>query len=163
MRVACPECAAEYDLPPALAARLAEGRSVRCARCGTSWAPGVPQGEAAGEAGGEAGGEAQGKTGGAPGEGAEEPAPQAPPLPPPNAFEAGEPPPRPSAAPPATPDHGMPAPDAEAAGGLRVVGLAWGASLLVLAVAAAAAWHWRVDLVEAWPPAARVFIALGAG
>ncbi len=155
MRVACPECAAEYDLPPALAARLAEGRSVRCARCGTSWAPGAAQGEAQGEAGGEDQGEARGEAG------AEEQAAQAPPFPPPNAFEAGEPPPRPSAAPPVTPDPAVPAPDAEAAGGSRAVGLAWGASLLLLAMAAVAAWHWRVDLVEAWPPAARAFMALG--
>jgi predicted Zn finger-like uncharacterized protein len=146
MRVACPECAAEYHLPPALAARVAEGRSVRCARCGASWVPEAPGGED--EAGDTA-------------------VPMDAPAPP-QAFEAGEPPPRPSSAPLPSPSPSAAAETAEAGApegrsGGRVAGLAWGASVLLLALAAGAAWHWRVDLVEAWPPAARVFIALGAG
>ena len=36
MHIACPSCAATYDLPER---QLAGGRAVRCARCGTSWTP----------------------------------------------------------------------------------------------------------------------------
>ena len=35
MRITCPSCASEYNLPKPLAA----GRVVRCAKCGTEWAP----------------------------------------------------------------------------------------------------------------------------
>ena len=139
MRVACPECSAEYDLPPALAARLGGGKTVRCARCGTTWAPPPP---APGEL--------------APGN----PVPPEPPAPaapssPESALRFPDPPP-PAAPPPAPEPAGAPAADTS-----RFVTLAWAASLLLLAAAAAAAWTWRVDLVEAWPPAARAFIALG--
>ncbi len=36
MRIVCPACTAIYDVPEA---RLAPGRAVRCARCGTDWLP----------------------------------------------------------------------------------------------------------------------------
>ncbi len=36
MQIACPSCAAEYDVP---ADRMKPGRKTRCARCGTVWAP----------------------------------------------------------------------------------------------------------------------------
>jgi predicted Zn finger-like uncharacterized protein len=35
MRIICPDCAAQYELPPELAARLP--MRVRCARCGDEW------------------------------------------------------------------------------------------------------------------------------
>lgn len=35
MRIICPDCAAQYELPPELAARLP--MRVRCARCGNEW------------------------------------------------------------------------------------------------------------------------------
>jgi predicted Zn finger-like uncharacterized protein len=35
VRITCPTCSAEYDVPGS----LAPGRSVRCARCGNQWAP----------------------------------------------------------------------------------------------------------------------------
>jgi predicted Zn finger-like uncharacterized protein len=35
MRIACPSCAAEYEVP---ASRLTPGRKVRCTRCGEQWA-----------------------------------------------------------------------------------------------------------------------------
>ncbi|MFC7735476.1 zinc-ribbon domain-containing protein [Roseomonas sp. GCM10028921] len=159
MRVACPECAAEYDLPPALATRLGEGRTVRCARCGTTWVPGplpVASAQPAAEA-------AEAAPAGAPpppaprreepvrpavGRGAEPPSP---------AFPASLLSPAPSPLPVFVP--GAPPVVRESPAPLLVA--AWGASVLVLAGAAAAAWYWRVDLVEAWPPAARAFIALG--
>jgi predicted Zn finger-like uncharacterized protein len=34
MRIACPSCAAEYDVP---ASRVTPGKMVRCARCGGEW------------------------------------------------------------------------------------------------------------------------------
>ena len=39
MRIACPSCAAEYDVP---ASHLKPGKLVRCARCGNDWLP-VPE------------------------------------------------------------------------------------------------------------------------
>jgi predicted Zn finger-like uncharacterized protein len=34
MQIACPSCAAEYEVP---AARMKPGRKARCSRCGTEW------------------------------------------------------------------------------------------------------------------------------
>ncbi|WP_458095019.1 zinc-ribbon domain-containing protein [Roseomonas sp. WA12] len=141
MRVACPECAAEYDLPPAFVARLGGGKTVRCARCGTTWAPPPPA----------------------------EPAPPNPPpeTPPPAAPSSSESalrfpnrPPTDMAPPPSAPEPPA-APAGERADTSRFLVLGWAASLLLLAGAAAAAWVWRIELVEAWPPAARAFLALG--
>src|SRR4030081_2370464 len=36
MRIECPSCAAQYDVP---AARLKPGKLVRCARCASEWVP----------------------------------------------------------------------------------------------------------------------------
>ena len=36
MRIECPSCAARYEVPET---RLAPGRAVRCARCGSDWVP----------------------------------------------------------------------------------------------------------------------------
>jgi predicted Zn finger-like uncharacterized protein len=36
MRIACPSCAAEYEVP---ASRLRPGKLVGCARCGNKWLP----------------------------------------------------------------------------------------------------------------------------
>jgi predicted Zn finger-like uncharacterized protein len=48
MRIACPSCAAEYEVP---ASRLKPGKLVRCARCGSKWLPDpgsvAPQGDPA--------------------------------------------------------------------------------------------------------------------
>jgi predicted Zn finger-like uncharacterized protein len=38
MRIACPGCAATYEVP---ASRLKPGKQVRCARCGSNWLPGA--------------------------------------------------------------------------------------------------------------------------
>jgi len=131
MRVACPECSAEYELPPALADRLTEGRGLRCARCGHTW---VPAGTAV------------------------------PPPPPPEPATVPEGPSGAAEETFAWPPRPGPGPDAslaEAPPPARGAALAWAASLLGLAAAAGAVWNWRVPLVEAWPPLARVFIALG--
>jgi hypothetical protein len=39
--------------------------------------------------------------------------------------------------------------------------LAWVGSVLILLLALAVLWLFRADLVAAWPPAARLFSALG--
>ena len=36
MRITCPRCSANYEVPPA---RLRPGKLVRCARCGGDWLP----------------------------------------------------------------------------------------------------------------------------
>lgn len=39
--------------------------------------------------------------------------------------------------------------------------VAWAASLLVLALLVWAAFAWRGDIMQAWPPSTRVYAALG--
>lgn len=46
MRIACPKCAAEYEVP---ASRLSPRKMVRCARCGDAWEA-VEEAEGSGEA-----------------------------------------------------------------------------------------------------------------
>ncbi len=122
---------------------LAAGaRTLRCARCGTAFR-------------------------------AESPAPLPPPAAPPAAptaapawREAAEEVPRPVPArgprrhapidPPLPPTQ----PEAPGRGAALA---AWIASLLLLAGAAWAAHAWRAEIVAAWPPAARLYAALGIG
>lgn len=147
MRVACPECSAAYDLPPALAARLDEGRPLRCARCGHTWKPEAPAGGTATNPmpPGAAPLPPASLPGSPPSGTAEPEAPAAPPA----KIPAGGPPP--------APEPAMPRPVTPA----RILAAAWAVSFLLLAGLATAAWNWRIDLVEAWPPAARAFMALG--
>jgi predicted Zn finger-like uncharacterized protein len=72
VRITCPTCSAEYDVPGTLAA----GRSVKCARCGNKWAP-VPLPEPIVEA-------------------VPEPVPEPPPQPPPHTALVPVPAPKPS-------------------------------------------------------------------
>ena len=157
MRVACPECSAAYELPLAVAARLGEGRPLRCARCGHTWTP-APASPA--PAASPARPEASPRP---------EPSPPDGPAWPTLLAGIPAPAPAPAQAPapagrraallarlPRLPVSGFPA-NRQAA----ILAAAWAASLLLLAGGALAAWHWRVDLVEAWPPAARAFMALG--
>jgi hypothetical protein len=39
--------------------------------------------------------------------------------------------------------------------------LAWAASILVLLLAAAAAYQWRGEIVAGWPPSARAYALFG--
>ncbi|ONG49023.1 hypothetical protein BKE38_21240 [Pseudoroseomonas deserti] len=131
MRIECPDCAAAYDVPEAL---VALGREVRCVRCAHAWVPrpaAAPVATAAGVPA-EASMEAEGlplRT-------------EAPRLPPASARVEEHlpavipPPPRRSRAP---------------------VVLAWIASLLAVGGAGFALWHYRLDVVSAWPPSARLF------
>lgn len=129
MRIACPSCATEYEVPD----RLLDGpaRSLRCSRCAAEFA--LPRPEAAPVA---------------------ETAPPPPPppgsLPGPRAAESPPPPVVPERAPPAA----MPGPD-------WTLMLAWVASLLIVVGGAVALVVFRGAVMAAWPPATRLFAALG--
>jgi predicted Zn finger-like uncharacterized protein len=147
VRIVCPSCAAAYDVPEAA---LAPGRAVRCARCGTEWAP----------------------LAAAPRTPLASPQPLAPPRP--AAWDVPE---RvTTSAPLAEPDAGAslprrskvlltePAPEATAYRPRRRDAaplLAWLASLALLLVLLAAAYTWRDRIMTAWPPSERLYAALG--
>ena len=162
MQITCPACQAAYDVPDA---RLSPGRSVRCARCGERWMP----------------------LGAAPppvvGREAAPAAPAEPPMAPPSPAA-----PRPGVArdvvaeaesPPASPPRGvppaetrqrpiMPRPeeretDASPPRSQGALALAWVASALAVMGAGMVAVVWRAEVMEAWPPAVRVYRALGLG
>ncbi len=144
MRITCPTCDAAYDVPDA---RIAGGRAVRCARCGSDW---VPLADTA-------------------------PPPQALPLPADAApsqtvqaasvaavavpaattlaFPAAMPPPTAPALP------SSPAP-ARARPGPPIL-LAWAASFLLLGFLVWAGIAWRAGIMHAWPPSERLYAALG--
>jgi predicted Zn finger-like uncharacterized protein len=149
MRIACPACPASYEVPDSL---IRPGRAVRCARCGGDWVPVAA-------------------------------------LPPVEPIEPAAPDMSP---PPAWPRHGPHSVPAEADGAaaslepparlsamdrlaahpawpqsrlrLRV---AWAASIVLLALGAWGAFGWRGQIIDAWPPSARMYalfgVAPGAG
>ena len=156
MRIACPNCAAAYDVPDAL---LAAGpRRLRCARCGTEFLAALPPA-------------------------APPPAPESPPEF--SRWEVAEATPEPPVDEPApTPDLAAPeltapprerprptrgpagpspiAPeDATAAPGQVSLAAAWIASLGVIGAGLFALLHWQAEIAAAWPPAARFYAALG--
>lgn len=152
MRIACPGCAAAYDLPDAL---LAAGpRELRCARCGAQFRASLPEPEAP-----------------------EPVAPEPVPVPEPEpvvAAPAPEPPP-PAEPPPDRPppsrgprhampiDPPLPAPEERPEASPRAAIVGWLGSLALIAVAIWAAIIFRAEIIAAWPPAARLFLALGLG
>lgn len=139
MLIECPNCAAGYQVPP----RLLRDRSrpLRCGQCEAVFP--IPE----------------------------------PPAPEPLAFRAPEPPapemeePRPAPAPAPLAEESRtepmapPDPPAEAAQGASSRGLrvAWAASIALLIGGGLAAIIQRDVVMEAWPPAARLFAALGLG
>jgi predicted Zn finger-like uncharacterized protein len=180
MRITCPNCAASYEVPE----RLLQGgpRPVRCARCGTTWAPAAP---AAPPPSSSAVGDPDATVAvSSPHRPAERPAPvrapvaeapmtpppapQASPSPPPATERPGAPPPlrTPPPRPPQVIDPPLPAVgDAADGGGGRGGGLlllaAWVASIAAVLGMLVALWVFRVEVVAAWPPAARLFDVLG--
>jgi predicted Zn finger-like uncharacterized protein len=145
MRIACPACSAAYEVPDAL---VGKGRRLRCTRCSHAWMA-APSGEA-------------------PVLGTSPDTPLGTPLaPPPSApqpqFEPPPPVPMPRRAPqlidPPLPQLGD-APARREANPL--LWAAWIGSVLMLVLAAALLWAYRAEVVAAWPPAARLFMALGA-
>jgi predicted Zn finger-like uncharacterized protein len=133
MRIGCPNCAAEYEVPDRL---LAAGpRLLRCAKCAHQFEAALPVEQAA-----------------APG-----PAP---------AVMAVAPPPEPVlAAAPALPvahaDAALRAPVTPRHD--RVAAFGWVGTVLLLVAGGLAGIRYRTDITEAWPPAARLFQALGLG
>jgi predicted Zn finger-like uncharacterized protein len=196
MRIACPNCAAEYEVPDSL---LAAGpRMLRCARCSHQFAAALPEPEVEPEPEPEPSpfgrpavplAERLAGLGPAPAPEPPEPEPGASPEP------APEPPPEPApeAIPASVPEPAAPEPElarAEAerpppTRGLtqhspmdpplrqrlveqepepespRSVAAAWAASFVVLAAALYAAWHFRAAIIQAWPPAERLYALLG--
>ena len=141
MLIECPNCAAGYQVPP----RLLRDRSrpLRCGQCGTVFPMPEPP--------------------------APEPEPvafRAPELPPPAPVVAEPLPERtppaeePRPEPPGAGDASSEAATGAASRGLRV---AWAASIALLLGSGLAAIIKRDAVMEAWPPAARLFAALGLG
>ncbi|GGC36016.1 hypothetical protein GCM10011504_12950 [Siccirubricoccus deserti] len=135
MRIACPACSAAYEVPDAL---VGQGRRLRCTRCGHAWMATPP---------------ANGKA-------------LLPAAPPPAAPAHFEPPPpvqMPRRAPqlidPPLPQLGDTAARQESN---PLLWAAWIGSALTVVAAVALLWAYRAEVVAVWPPAARLFLALGA-
>ena len=131
MRLTCPDCAVVYEVPTD---RLRPGRRIRCARCGTTWAPELTLADVA----------------------PHEPWPQ--PQQEAEASAVREPAPMPAAAPGMATalDRLAAAPDLPRARSVAGLRAAWAASILLLLCSAAATYVWRTRLVAVWPPAARI-------
>lgn len=133
MRIACPACAASYEVPDRLLAGPA--RTLRCSRCGADFA--LPRAEA--------------------------PAPAAPPPPavvpePPPPAAAPEPPPAPA---PRPEPLAAPRPTAAAEAPSPVLLRAWVASIAVVLAAIVSLLVFHGAVMDAWPASRRLFAALG--
>ena len=175
MRVTCPTCNAGYEVPES---RIGTGRKLRCARCKNDWwvappepGPAAPVGEssfaravvqAAAMPATSAGAATQEPTGPAPSPPLRTlPEADAAPAPPP--IRADEPVSRPPAPPiavaPDAPNRPAQA-EPRSSGGLL---LAWIASLMIFLGVPAALLLYRVEIMEAWAPAERLYDAIGLG
>ena len=147
MRIACPACAAEYEVPDA--ALAAGPRMLRCARCAHQFQAALPEAPPAAEV-------------------APPPAPEPPPAAEPAAegTAAGIPADRPP------PSRGPRQPnpidpplqrlsDAPASPPDRMVLAGWLVTVAVLAVGIYAGFAFRGEIMEAWPASARLYQALG--
>lgn len=149
MRIVCPSCDAAYEVPDAMLSGAP--RKVRCARCGAEWAPAaITEAPLAFEEPEEP----------------EPPPPPAPPIEPPVVEPPARQEPRLH---PLRARHEIAPPPMEplaheesrpARGGARAV-VAWVLSVLVLVGLGAAAVQWRTQVMAAWPPSQRVYVALG--
>ena len=189
MRIACPKCAAEYEVPPAM---IGGGKNVRCARCRTTWYVGAqPRPEpittpAFPEAVGEAALATplpHAATVSTLSDVAPHPAAEPPSSPSPEPFAPGA-----EVLPPATgPDRIAATSElasvdweevtdtrADTFGmadntsdirverrGLAPVLAAWVLSLAVVAAGLAAAYHYRASVMDSWPPSRRLYATLG--
>jgi predicted Zn finger-like uncharacterized protein len=150
MRIACPSCQATYEVPDAL---IGDGRMLRCAKCGHDWLVTgriAPADTAAPGIGPEARQPAPAVADAAP---VRDPAPGD--LPPPTPAQRR---------PPQVIDPPLPPVRDTGAPRRRVVALwaAWIGSGLILGALGTAAWVYRGPIIEAWPPAARVYLLLSA-
>ncbi len=140
MRITCPACEATYEVPARL---LGAARQLRCAKCKHLWQPAIEEAEPVA-------------------------APERVVLPP--VAPVAPPPPPLREVPPPTPAARRspeliepPLPmlqDRPPAS--RGIYAAWAVSLALVAGIGTGLWLYRADVVEAWPPAARLFAALGA-
>ena len=157
MRIACPACAATYDVPDQM---LGTGRKVRCGKCGNQWVPTVAPAE----------------TSAVP----PTPPPAAEPEPP---LPQPEPRPRPpvrerlSDLPraPANPlplaidritDSSVALSEAAPVSEPRrrtAVWLGWLVSIIIWGLVIWAGYHYRAAIMAAWPPSQRLYAALGLG
>lgn len=147
MRIACPSCAAEYEVPDA--ALAAGPRLLKCARCGHQFQAALPEAAAPEPAM------------------APSPAPAPDPAPP----QAAPPPPAPPAdrPPPSRgPTQSMPIDpplprlsDAPASPPDRLALAGWIMTLVVVALGTYAGFAFRGEIMEAWPASARLYQALG--
>ncbi|MCI0754489.1 zinc-ribbon domain-containing protein [Teichococcus vastitatis] len=186
MRIQCPDCAAAYEVPDTM---LVPGRAVRCTRCGTRWQPMAAAGPAASPAA-EPPPDTEPMVESPPavadGGGTAEATPPLPAVPAGSPAARRRHPlrprPRPAPMPEADPDRVLmaeparallasreapalmlpaPLPAGAPRAGLLAPLLAWLVSLLLVGGALAALWIWRAELAAAWPPASRLFQALG--
>ena len=154
MRIVCPSCQATYEVPDSALAR--GPRAVRCARCGTEWTP-------------EPGATAPAPVAAAP------PEIVPPEIVPPEATQPPEPPaptmpplrpePRLTSYRPRTGQHeddeSLPPRDDELRLSRHSAMIAWIVSVVLLAVIGWAAVAWRTEVMAAWPPSERLYVALG--
>lgn len=161
MRITCPSCAATYEVPDE---RIGAGRRLRCARCKHDWFVTPPPPELAPAP----------KPAPAPAPADAAPrAPEPPPPPPrrdpPRLGPPEEPPPvaarepEPAPAPPVIPEpRPEPPPFYPRLGnGDRALKLAWAGTAMVFAGVFAGLILYRAPIVAAWPPAERLYIAVG--
>jgi predicted Zn finger-like uncharacterized protein len=153
MRLVCPSCSAVYEVPES---RIAAGRMVRCARCGSDWIPvteapaasfdaeAPPKAEASPLA--QAPPEAEVL---APSEPAQSTAPSAEGVARRSMVTVSRSAMARLAAHPALP---------RASTALR---LAWAGSIVLLLLLLAVAYAWRSQIVAAWPPSGRAYAAFG--
>jgi predicted Zn finger-like uncharacterized protein len=149
MRIECPACAAAYEVPDhlLLAPDGAAARPVRCLRCNNRWQPVAPRPAQPPPF-------ASGSDPVLPGPALLEPAPARGP-----ATMRNTPPAVAAQASPLQPGR-APARVTQP-GGMVAPLLAWALSLALLAGAAILLVRHRDAVVAAWPPAARLFLALG--
>lgn len=156
MRIACPACNAAYDVPDT---ELRDDRVVRCARCGTDWAPVVPLPAAVPETGPEMGPELLADAAAArdlmpSGEAmlagvAVEPAPEPRQM----ALDAD--------APVAVAVAIPAAPAVVARRAVPTLAIAWALSVLVVVGGLVTLAVKRDRVMAAWPPSTRLYAALG--
>jgi predicted Zn finger-like uncharacterized protein len=162
MHIACPACNAAYEVPDRLIGSA--GRRLRCARCGHDWLV-LPAEDGATEQPAPAAGlVTEAEAGGVPPPTLRIPPPREPPASPPLPPEPHRDlPPHPvlrrppQIIDPPLPQLGDTAPP-RMTGGLWA---AWIASVLVVVCFVAALVAFRVEIATAWPPAARLYLALG--
>ncbi|MDD2877823.1 MAG: zinc-ribbon domain-containing protein [Acidiphilium sp.] len=159
MRIACPVCDAQYQLPPALAAKLPT--RTRCARCGAEWeaVPPVPPVPVEAEA---FGGPEHGKM--LPRSESDLPAVFAPGAMPEATPEEAIPKPVPVlVARTAVPAPELRRPVPAYASDPRVIRKLWAGSfgLVIVLIALVLVFHGAIS--AAWPPSLRVYRALGLG